>query len=111
MSVIEIYNEKVHDLLGEEALIIAKENTSTHALPCLEIFGKEEVGIKGAKWFPVKNEIEAFQLSGMASKAGAFATTNVNESSSRAHTLFRFKLVSVETSENGELDLCRASEI
>ena len=86
MSVIEIYNDKIHDLLGEEALILAKDNNSTNMLPPLEIFGKEEVDIRGAKWFPVKNEVEAFQLSGMASKAGAFATTHVNESSSRAHT-------------------------
>ena len=68
MSVVEIYNEKVHDLLGDCALTLAQDHTSTSKLANLRIYddSANQSYIQSLQWFPIKSETEALQLVGMS---------------------------------------------
>eukprot|EP00775_Hariotina_reticulata_P012438 gene12438-12575_t len=96
MSVCEIYNECIHDLLAQgtglrphkPAALRLQEDKAGH----ITVQSMSEVAVQSAK--------EALELLKRAAKARQSAGTAVNERSSRSHAVITVKLQSVEANRN-----------
>jgi kinesin family protein 3/17 len=87
-SYLEIYNEEVRDLLSK--------NPKNR----LELHEKTDTGVyvKDLSYFAVKNVDEIREVMNIGSKNRSVGETNMNEKSSRSHSLFT---ITVERSEIG----------
>ncbi|XP_063863781.1 kinesin-like protein KIFC1 isoform X3 [Scylla paramamosain] len=95
-SFLEIYNETIRDLL-----VSSKEAKNlTYDIKLVDN-KKNDTYVTNLKIVPVLDETQVHQLLRMAQQQRAVAATNMNEHSSRSHSVFRLKLVG----EN-----CRTSE-
>jgi len=108
LSCLEIYNEELRDLLGEERSgKKAKEASDTAKLKLID--SGTEVSVPGLNVLPVANTDELHAHLARAAKARATASTKCNDQSSRSHFLFRLRCVGVNESSgqrtDGELNL------
>eukprot|EP00388_Colpodella_angusta_P010005 GDKJ01026271.1.p1 GENE.GDKJ01026271.1~~GDKJ01026271.1.p1 ORF type:complete len:683 (+),score=124.88 GDKJ01026271.1:53-2101(+) len=86
LSAVEVYNEKVTDLLAKEP----------NGLPLPK-------GEEGGMSFEVKSEQDVYSYLAKASKSRTVAATNANQHSSRSHYLCYFKIVAKRA---GQEDRC-----
>jgi len=103
MSVVEIYNGKIHDLLDEEAATIRKKTGKyprKHAI--VERCG--EVIPQNLTVEPVNNEDYIILLVTRAKKARAMAVTDMNEHSSRSHMVL---IIECQGLNNANNDSCK----
>ena len=95
MSIVEIYNENVYDLLS------AKTGTSRS----LKIFSNNGNSyINGATKLYIPNMDNAFKILKYALSQVTYASTGVNSHSSRSHTIFIFNVIS--NTASGEYQSC-----
>lgn len=92
-SMAEIYNEKVHDLFTE---INSKQNERT----ALKI---ENCKAKNLSCFPVRNSNDIAHYLEKGYKNRSIASTNMNEYSSRAHTIATIYLAQINTTEKSTM--------
>ena len=107
LSCLEIYNEELRDLLGEERSKKGKEASDTAKLKLID--SGSEVSVPGLSVLPVANQDELHAHLARAAKARATASTKCNDQSSRSHFLFRLRCVGVNEASgqrtDGELNL------
>jgi kinesin family protein 3/17 len=87
-SYLEIYNEEVRDLLSKNP----KNRLELHEKPDSGVY------VKDLSYFAVKNVDEIREVMNIGSKNRSVGETNMNEKSSRSHSLFT---ITVERSEIG----------
>ena len=87
-SYLEIYNEEVRDLLSKNP----KNKLELHEKPDTGVY------VKDLSYFAVKNVDEIREVMNIGSKNRSVGETNMNEKSSRSHSLFT---ITVERSEIG----------
>ncbi|CAC5368682.1 KIFC1 [Mytilus coruscus] len=92
-SFLEIYNETIHDLLGDEDL--------KHDIKMSGQKNSNEVFVTNLTIVPVTKEEMVYQLLQKASKNRSVGETKCNERSSRSHSVFTLKLTG-ENSITGE---------
>ena len=94
VAYIEIYNERVIDLLSEDQ----KENGTV-----LDIREDRKGGIyiPGLTEVDVTDLSQAMQVLWVGAKARSVASTNANEHSSRSHTIFVVRVENVQLSDSG----------
>ncbi|XP_066575950.1 kinesin-like protein KIF20A [Amia ocellicauda] len=101
----EIYNECVYDLLD---LIPTSKGKKRNALRvCEDTSGNSYV--RGLKWIYVQNTEEACKILKIGNKNRSAASTKMNQSSSRSHSIFTIKLLRIQGTEVqkiSELSLC-----
>ncbi|XP_055372691.1 kinesin-like protein subito [Condylostylus longicornis] len=92
-SFIEIYNENVHDLLNpkENLNILNKEPSKKHSLKIIMNDGR--VFVKNVTSVFVKNSFEAYQLLWKGLKRVTYASTAINNNSSRSHCIFMVDII------------------
>ena len=99
MGYLEIYNEKVHDLLGWRP---SSCNVS-YQLPSLKVreHPVEGVFVQGLTMHNLScyDEVKDYLLQG--NKVRAIASTNINEHSSRSHAIIILKVVKRQPNQNG----------
>lgn len=86
-SFLEIYNETIRDLLATP-----KEAKSLTYEIKLQDNKKNDIYVTNVKIIPVEDERKVHSLLNMAQQQRAVAATNMNERSSRSHSVFRLKL-------------------
>lgn len=104
VSMMEIYNEKVQDLFA------GKKGRPPGGLKVRE-HPKLGPYVEGLKVFPVKNYKEINDLMELGSKARTVAATKMNQTSSRAHTLFSITLTITEIDKAQGKAMDRVSKI
>eukprot|EP01012_Entosiphon_sulcatum_P052190 TRINITY_DN7171_c0_g1_i1.p1 TRINITY_DN7171_c0_g1~~TRINITY_DN7171_c0_g1_i1.p1 ORF type:complete len:1376 (-),score=290.77 TRINITY_DN7171_c0_g1_i1:88-4215(-) len=89
MSYMEIYNERIRDLL-----VVQDQRSPTKESDGLQLFQDADRGIivKGLEHLPVKTWDEVSSLLEMGSKNRSTAATLMNEQSSRSHAVFQLQL-------------------
>ncbi|XP_010899037.1 kinesin-like protein KIF20A isoform X1 [Esox lucius] len=101
----EIYNESVYDLLQ------APTTSKTKRRPALRVC-EDSVGdsyVRDLKWINVHNSEEACKILRVGNKNRSAASTKLNHSSSRSHSIFTMKLLSIDGTEvqrMSEFSLC-----
>ncbi|KAI9145064.1 P-loop containing nucleoside triphosphate hydrolase protein [Paraphysoderma sedebokerense] len=91
ISFLEIYNEEIRDLLKKEKRALdLKENVETG------------VYVKDLSSFVVKSVEEMHQLMNRGNKNRAVGATNMNEQSSRSHSIFTITIESSQTGVDGK---------
>ncbi|KAJ8277651.1 hypothetical protein GJAV_G00078100 [Gymnothorax javanicus] len=105
VSYYEIYNEAVYDLLQP---IQSSKNKKRSALRvCDDSTGNSYV--RGLKCINVQNTEEAWRILKIGNKHRSAASTKLNQSSSRSHSIFTIKLLKIngcEVQRMSELSLC-----
>lgn len=92
VSFAEIYNEYIYDLLTPQTIKREK----------LQLGNNNGVAyIKNLTMVPVSNGLQAFQILQFGLRNLNFASTGINDHSSRSHSIFTIKLVQASTSEEG----------
>jgi len=87
LAVVEVYNEKVGDLLAPES----HENDKSLELR----LGRDgNPYVEGVSWHPIRSADSAEALVGAASRRRATADNGLNERSSRSHMVMLYQLVS-----------------
>lgn len=86
VNFLEIYNENIRDLLAPK-----ESQNQLHEIKRVDK-NTEEVYVTNLTSEEVTNEGRVYHLLHTASKARAVATTNMNERSSRSHSVFQLKL-------------------
>ncbi|NXF06422.1 KI20A protein, partial [Smithornis capensis] len=106
VSFFEIYNELIYDLL-EPAL--AGQNRKRQTLRLCE----DQTGnpyVKDLNWVNVQNPDEAWKLLKLGRKNQTFASTHMNQNSSRSHSVFSIRILRLqsgsEVTKISELSLC-----
>ncbi|KAF7323016.1 Kinesin motor domain-containing protein [Mycena chlorophos] len=117
ISFIELYNEELRDLLATElAAPVGNTQPMGHAgqrLPELKMFNdeaKQGVVIQGLEEVLVKDSADALALLVKGSDRRQKAATNLNDHSSRSHTVFSITVHSKEASHAGE-DLLKIGKL
>ncbi|KAM9332599.1 kinesin-like protein KIF20A [Pholidichthys leucotaenia] len=87
----EIYNEYVHDLLQPSMCSKSKKRASLRV--CDD--GAGNAYVKDLRWINVQNLSEASRLVQFGNKNRSAATTRMNQSSSRSHSIFTMKLLKI----------------
>ncbi|KAF7294898.1 Kinesin motor domain-containing protein [Mycena indigotica] len=118
ISFIELYNEELRDLLAPDLA-----PPSTHVQPMghsgqraqegLKIFddaSKHGVVIQGLEEIPVKDSADALALLTKGSERRQSASTNINNHSSRSHSVFSITVHTKESSHAGE-DLLKIGKL
>lgn len=82
MGYIEIYNEKVYDLLNDRKLVTINQNGEND----VKLTNKEVI---------VKNGETILNILALRNKLRKAAQTNMNEASSRSHAIFRIVSTSI----------------
>ncbi|XP_066989816.1 kinesin-like protein KIFC1 isoform X2 [Macrobrachium rosenbergii] len=95
-SFLEIYNETIRDLLASP-----KEAKNLTYEIKFQDNKKNEIYVTNLKRIPVENEGKVHTLLNMAQQQRAVAATNMNEQSSRSHSVFQLRL-SGENSKTGD---------
>uniref|UniRef100_A0A803SQ36 Kinesin-like protein n=1 Tax=Anolis carolinensis TaxID=28377 RepID=A0A803SQ36_ANOCA len=108
VSFFEIYNELIYDLL----------EMSAHGLnpkrPTLRLC-EDQTGnpyVKDLNWINIKDADEAWRLLKLGRKNQSFASTHMNQNSSRSHSIFSIRILHLQESNNemvptiSELSLC-----
>lgn len=103
ISNVQVYMEKVLDLLSEKTLFTTPEKTKT--LPLRErtlADGTCEVFVEGATWKKIKTTQEALHIMEDGNKRRVTSSTNMNEVSSRSHSVLILKVEqhNLETAEH-----------
>lgn len=94
-SYLEIYNEKVFDLLEESASMATQQPKS------LREDANKEVYVESLREIPVGSEPEAIELLHIGSGNRRMASTDMNRESSRSHAVFTIKLVQSQKTDSG----------
>ncbi|NWR65531.1 KI20A protein, partial [Bucorvus abyssinicus] len=108
VSFFEIYNELIYDLL-EPALPGQNRKRQTLRL-CEDQTGNPYV--KDLNWINVRDADEAWKLLKLGRKNQSFASTHMNQNSSRSHSVFSIRILHLQRSGNeivpkiSELSLC-----
>ncbi|XP_064799790.1 kinesin-like protein KIF20A [Oncorhynchus masou masou] len=105
VSFYEIYNESVYDLL--QASPTSKTQRRTALRVCEDSAGNSYV--RDVKWINVHNSEEACKILRVGNKNRSAASTKMNHSSSRSHSIFTIKLLRIDGTEvqtMSELSLC-----
>ncbi|XP_055784912.1 kinesin-like protein KIF20A isoform X2 [Salvelinus fontinalis] len=105
VSFYEIYNESVYDLL--QASTTSKTKRRTALRVCEDSAGNSYV--RDLKWINVHNSEEACKILRVGNKNRSAASTKMNHSSSRSHSIFTIKLLRIDGTEvqaMSELSLC-----
>lgn len=90
----EIYNEKVNDLLNPVRKDLDIRESISHGVYIQDLTAKE-----------CKDEAEMIKNLEKGEEARITAATNLNEQSSRSHTVFRFNIETKEKKKNGVLSI------
>ncbi|XP_042318660.1 kinesin-like protein KIF20A [Sceloporus undulatus] len=108
VSFFEIYNEYVYDLLD---LIPALKNQKRKILRICEDQGGNSY-VKDLKWINIKSPDEACKILKIGNKNRSLACTRMNQQSSRSHSIFSIRLLSLSDEDMpsilgvSELSLC-----
>ncbi|XP_029611699.1 kinesin-like protein KIF20A isoform X2 [Salmo trutta] len=105
VSFYEIYNESVYDLLQASPTSKTKRRTALRV--CEDSMGNSYV--RDLKWINVHNSEEACKILRVGNKNRSAASTKMNHSSSRSHSIFTIKLLRIDGTEvqtMSELSLC-----
>ncbi|KAG5850257.1 hypothetical protein ANANG_G00080310 [Anguilla anguilla] len=105
VSFYEIYNEAVYDLLQP---IPSAKNKKRSALRVCED-GTGNSYVRDLKYINVQNSGEACRILKIGNKHRSAASTKLNQSSSRSHSIFTIKLLKIDGSQVqriSELSLC-----
>nr|XP_015209019.1 PREDICTED: kinesin-like protein KIF20A isoform X2 [Lepisosteus oculatus] len=105
VSFSEIYNESVYDLL--EPIPTSKNKKRIALRVCEDSSGNSYV--RGLKWINVQSTEEACKILRVGNKNRSAASTKMNHSSSRSHSIFTIKLMKIHGTEvrrMSELSLC-----
>ncbi|KAM9417476.1 kinesin-like protein KIF20A isoform 2-T2 [Salvelinus alpinus] len=105
VSFYEIYNESVYDLLQASPTSKTKRRTALRV--CEDSAGNSYV--RDLKWINVHNSEEACKILRVGNKNRSAASTKMNHSSSRSHSIFTIKLLRIDGTEvqtMSELSLC-----
>ncbi|XP_077208494.1 kinesin-like protein KIF20A [Paroedura picta] len=108
VSFFEIYNEYIYELLD---LSPTSKNQKRKILRICEDQGGSSY-VKDLKWIHIKNIDEAYKILKLGNKNRSLACTKTNQQSSRSHSIFSIRLISLsdETSPHvlgvSELSLC-----
>nr|XP_023673997.1 kinesin-like protein KIF20A [Paramormyrops kingsleyae] len=101
----EIYNEFVYDLLESLPCVKAKKRSALRV--CEDSVGNSYV--RDLKWINVHSSEEAWRVLKIGNRNRSAASTKLNQSSSRSHSIFAIKLLRItgtEVSRVTELSLC-----
>ncbi|XP_007420396.1 kinesin-like protein KIF20A [Python bivittatus] len=108
VSFFEIYNELIYDLLETPA------PASNRKRPTLRLC-EDQTGnpyVKDLNWVNVQNAEEAWKLLKLGQRNQSFASTHMNENSSRSHSIFSIRILHLQESSSkmvpkiSELSLC-----
>ncbi|XP_013917425.1 PREDICTED: kinesin-like protein KIF20A [Thamnophis sirtalis] len=108
VSFFEIYNELIYDLLGTPA------SAPNRRRPTLRLC-EDQTGntyVKDLNWVNVQNAEEAWKLLKLGRRNQSFASTHMNENSSRSHSIFSIRILHLQDSSSktvskiSELSLC-----
>ncbi|XP_069095966.1 kinesin-like protein KIF20B [Pleurodeles waltl] len=108
VSFCEIYNECIYDLL--EPISSNKFQKRKTLRLAQDIKGCSFV--KDLQWIEVSDSKEAYKLLHLGKRCQSFASTKLNSSSSRSHSIFTFRMLRIEDAEIprvtkvSELSLC-----
>ncbi|XP_061454987.1 kinesin-like protein KIF20A isoform X1 [Rhineura floridana] len=108
VSFFEIYNEYIYDLLD---LLPASKNQKRKVLRICEDQGGNSY-IKDLKWINIKSTDEACKILKIGNKNRSLACTRMNQQSSRSHSIFSIRLLSLSDESMprvlgvSELSLC-----
>ncbi|XP_078499046.1 kinesin-like protein KIF20B isoform X2 [Lissotriton helveticus] len=108
VSFCEIYNECIYDLL--EPISTSKFHKRKTLRLAQDIKGCSFV--KDLQWIEVSDSKEAYKLLHLGKRCQSFASTKLNSSSSRSHSIFTFRMLRIEDAEIprvtkvSELSLC-----
>lgn len=100
----EIYNEQVYDLLQPQ-------NLKTKKRPSLRVCDDSNGNsyVRDLRWVNIHNSDEACKVLRVGNKNRSAASTKMNQSSSRSHSIFTIKLLRIDGTEVqgiSELSLC-----
>lgn len=101
----EIYNECVYDLLHPSPYSKTKRRAALRV--CEDSTGNSYV--RDLKWINVQNSEEACKILKVGNRNRTAASTKLNQSSSRSHSIFTMKLLNIfetEVQRISELSLC-----
>ena len=90
LAVVEVYNEKLADLLAPES----HESEERHKPLELRLGRDGNPYVEGVSWHPIRSADSAEALVGAASRRRATADNGLNERSSRSHMVMLYQLVS-----------------
>uniref|UniRef100_A0A8C6Y5M5 Kinesin-like protein n=1 Tax=Naja naja TaxID=35670 RepID=A0A8C6Y5M5_NAJNA len=108
VSFFEIYNELIYDLLETPV------SAPNHKRPTLRLC-EDHTGnayVKDLNWVNVQNAEEAWKLLKVGRRNQSFASTHMNENSSRSHSIFSIRILHLQESSSkmvpkiSELSLC-----
>ncbi|KAG7488481.1 hypothetical protein MATL_G00035170 [Megalops atlanticus] len=105
VSFYEIYNESVYDLL--QPIPCAKNKKRNALRVCEDSSGNSYV--RDLKWINIQNVEQGCRILRIGNKNRSAASTKLNQSSSRSHSIFTIKLLKIEGPEVqriSELSLC-----
>ncbi|XP_063062646.1 kinesin-like protein KIF20A [Engraulis encrasicolus] len=105
VSFYEIYNEQVFDLLQSQTSWKTKKRPSLRV--CDDSNGNSYV--RDLRWVNIHNADEASKVLRVGNKNRSAASTKMNQSSSRSHSIFTIKLLRIDGSDiqgMSELSLC-----
>eukprot|EP01135_Chromosphaera_perkinsii_P005304 Nk52_evm1s337 gene=Nk52_evmTU1s337 len=105
-SMLEIYNEKIRDLLDTSS----NTKTKTNFLKIRED-PKRGFYVHNLKWIPVTSYDEMKKWMAEGNKSRSVASTNMNSESSRSHMVITLKFIQVFNEERTGKSLTRTSEI
>ncbi|XP_060099738.1 kinesin-like protein KIF20A [Heteronotia binoei] len=91
VSFFEIYNEYIYELLD---LLPTSKNQKRKVLRICEDQGGSSY-VKDLKWINVKNIDEAYKILQIGNKNRSLACTRTNQQSSRSHSIFSIRLISL----------------
>ncbi|XP_056358680.1 kinesin-like protein KIF20A [Oenanthe melanoleuca] len=108
VSFFEIYNELIYDLLEP---VLAGQNRKRQTLRlCEDLTGNPYV--KDLNWINVRDADEAWKLLKLGRKNQSFASTQMNQNSSRSHSVFSIRILRLQRGGSefvpkiSELSLC-----
>ncbi|XP_053145590.1 kinesin-like protein KIF20A [Hemicordylus capensis] len=108
VSFFEIYNEMIYDLLDMTVLGSARKRPTLRL--CEDQTGNPYV--KDLNWINVQNAEEAWKLLKLGRRNQSFASTHMNQNSSRSHSIFSIRILHLRGSSGemvpkiSELSLC-----
>uniref|UniRef100_A0A670ILB4 Kinesin-like protein n=1 Tax=Podarcis muralis TaxID=64176 RepID=A0A670ILB4_PODMU len=91
VSFFEIYNEYIYDLLD---VVPASKNQKRKVLRICEDQGGNSY-VKDLKWISIKSTDEACKILKVGNKNRSLACTRMNQQSSRSHSIFSIRLLSL----------------
>jgi hypothetical protein len=106
-SYLELYNERLYDLLGEQSAV-SRQTDRGYAIREDKVKG---VCVPGASDVIVSEEEEVLGLLWEGAKNRAVSATDMNEHSSRSHTIFQFVVEIEMKAEEGQPRLISRSKL